>query len=152
LIPAADAPKSRLDGLMAKAILMKLYLAGSTYKGDVDSEGKYHGKGLLTFIDGTSYEGDFQHGFREGHGILNLPDGSVYKGGFKGELQNGFGELFMRDGTKIKTTWSYGRKNGNGTITDPSGKVKEVIFYHDAEYKQADQNPDCWNMLPTLGL
>ena len=33
-----------------------------SYKGEKDQDGKYHGKGIITFINGEQWEGEFKDG------------------------------------------------------------------------------------------
>ena len=51
-----------------------------SYEGEVDETGLSHGKGKMTFLDGSTYEGDFVHGLSDGFGILKSPNGESYEG------------------------------------------------------------------------
>ena len=61
----------------------KTYAKGGFYKGDLDTEGKPHGLGIWELEDGTRYEGECIHGWREGRGILVKPDGTRLEGWFE---------------------------------------------------------------------
>ena len=85
---------------------------GSFFEGERDSAGLPHGKGTsitlskqvignyvhgevhgvgrqFLFADGSTYEGNFDHGYRQGHGIERFADGSVYEGEWKRETTHG---------------------------------------------------------------
>jgi hypothetical protein len=40
------------------------------YKGDVNDEGKYHGKGVITYPNGEKYVGEFYNNSYDGKGVL----------------------------------------------------------------------------------
>ena len=40
------------------------------YKGDVNDEGKYHGKGVITYPNGEKYVGEFYDNSYDGKGML----------------------------------------------------------------------------------
>ena len=57
--------------------------------------GKKQGKGKLTSLDATLYEGQFENDKIKGEGVLLLPDGlTVYRGNFEGEKFHGKGVLY----------------------------------------------------------
>jgi hypothetical protein len=43
-----------------------VYKIGSKYDGDTNIEGKPHGKGKITYLDGSTYEGEFNLGLKQG--------------------------------------------------------------------------------------
>lgn len=52
------------------------YPNGAVYSGEWNSDKEKHGKGSMTFQDGSKYTGHFNSGLCHGLGILVLPDGS----------------------------------------------------------------------------
>ena len=50
---------------------------GAIYEGEY-LNGKFHGKGTLTFTDGMTYRGNFKDGLYYGYGVLNW-SGSEYR-------------------------------------------------------------------------
>ena len=66
--PVGTVPQPQLLNAFSRALIKKLNEASATYEGATNAEGNRHGKGKLTYVDGTSYEGNFQDGKREGHG------------------------------------------------------------------------------------
>ena len=60
-MPSAGTIPKVLD----KKLNLKVYdEQGSRYKGETNSEGLKHGKGKLTYMDGTTYEGQWVNGYR----------------------------------------------------------------------------------------
>lgn len=45
-----------------------------------------HGEGVMTYADGSSYEGEFINGKMEGNGTKNFVNGDAYTGKFKNNL------------------------------------------------------------------
>ncbi len=64
------------------------YPDGSTYRGEVDAglsatEGSWinpHGKGTMTYADGSKYEGSWRHGKKHGKGTMTYADGTKHEG------------------------------------------------------------------------
>jgi hypothetical protein len=54
----------------------------------------FHGKGILTFPDGSTYEGNWKEDKFFGKGVLTLPDGSKHDGEWSG---NKFKFLFKKE-------------------------------------------------------
>ena len=52
---------------------------GVVEEGDWESD-ELHGKGKLSYKDGTVYEGDFVHGRPNGKGTITYADGRIYEG------------------------------------------------------------------------
>ena len=47
-----------------------------TYEGELNQEGKYHGKGVITYSNGEKWEGEFKDGEPfNGQGTFTFPDG-----------------------------------------------------------------------------
>jgi hypothetical protein len=106
---------------------------GQIYEGEFDHKNnRYNGYGVLSYPNGSRYEGNLSDGYREGAGVMYLKDGSqiksnwkandisgvaqyadangnTYTGPFKGELPDGAGEIVMKDGQKIKVLMQAGK-------------------------------------------
>lgn len=82
------------------------------YEGSVDSDGLYHGKGSLIYVeDGVKYEGDFVHGEKEGKG--SAPSFTYF---------NSFlGSIFFPDGSSMTGTFSDGALEGPGVFIGNDG-------------------------------
>ena len=46
-------------------------------------DGKYHGKRIFSYPDGSKYEGEYKNDKKHGKGIYSYPDGEKYEGEFK---------------------------------------------------------------------
>ena len=78
------------------------YTEGDVYDGEWSMEGKRHGKGTLTFANGTKYAGEFVNGFFQGVGVLTFPDGGRYEGQFELGKYQGLGVFNNREGMKFE--------------------------------------------------
>ena len=120
---------------MTKAIIKKLNEAGAKYEGETDEKGTRHGMGKITFIDGTYYEGFWNHGKREGYGEARYSDGSIYKGEWRGDQRDGQGQLFYANGNFVTSLFKADQRHGNGQLVEKSGVKSECIYFHDLEVK-----------------
>ena len=78
------------DGLKVNGTLIKDEL---TYKGEFEFD-QAHGKGRITYKDGSWYEGEFRYSQPDGHGTYDLNNGWVYKGMLKAGNFEGIGAKF----------------------------------------------------------
>ena len=53
---------------------------GSRYEGQVNQDGKYHGKGVYSGSYGDRYVGEFRNHGCHGHGTMTYADGRVESG------------------------------------------------------------------------
>jgi hypothetical protein len=53
-----------------------------------------HGKGRMTWADGTYYNGGFVNGKTEGHGTRTYPNGDKITGQFKNDKKHGPAMLY----------------------------------------------------------
>lgn len=87
-----------------------------------------HGKGKMTYVDGSCYEGDWQRGVRQGSGRL-VADSAVYEGGFRDDLFNGQGELVQaKDGRVYRGGFRDGAFDGSGELRLDSGEAFKGQF------------------------
>jgi hypothetical protein len=86
------------------------------YSGDFDPEGRYHGKGAVTFIGGNTYAGEFCHGLMHGQGEFCWTDGVVYRGEFIEGRICGVGGYVWHDGSSYKGDLSCGMRHGHGVF------------------------------------
>ena len=99
-------PRKKWDvNYRASKMSHKTRPAQQNYDGDINSEGKPHGKGRLIYQNGVSFEGTWSHGKKHGQGMQISPCGRQYKG-----------------------IWSHGKKHGPGTFTFKNGTVLDIIF------------------------
>ncbi|MCH1548312.1 MAG: retroviral-like aspartic protease family protein [Flavobacteriaceae bacterium] len=64
---------------------------GVTFEGNFKKDVK-EGKGKITFIDGSFYNGEWINDKREGLGVFMKPNGDAYEGYFKNNMRNGVGK------------------------------------------------------------
>jgi len=70
-----------------------------------------HGKGVLTYKDGRTYDGDFIADKREGNGYLTWANGNWYKGEFRQNAQHGKGVFFSKElGKEQQGEWENGKR------------------------------------------
>ena len=97
---------------------------GWSYWGDLDENGKPHGKGKFTWESGLVYEGDFKNGKQDGQGTTTMPNGHViYTGGYKNGEMHGYGKKTNVDGSSYNGDFINGKKYGYGVSTDKDGNV-----------------------------
>jgi hypothetical protein len=89
-------------------------------------DGKYNGKGMLAFANGTNYTGQFKNGALNGQGTFTLASGVIMEGGFKDNEPNGPGTLTLASGDIIEGDWKGGEMIGIQTSLD--GTKKEGVF------------------------
>ena len=66
-----------------------------SYEGEYKN-GKYHGQGIYSYLDGSMYEGKWKDGEKHGHGTLTWSDGGKYVGEFNDDKPNGKGKEFNK--------------------------------------------------------
>ena len=105
----------------------------SLLNGNEYANGVFHGKGKLTFPDGSVYEGDFKNGKPHGRGIYTTttqcvregqfvegilhgdkcrstyPEGQTYEGSFQHGHIKGFGKATYVGGHKYEGNFAQGR-------------------------------------------
>jgi hypothetical protein len=140
------------------------YKSEAVYEGAL-ADGKPHGKGKWTRLNGSYYEGDFVHGLPSGHGKLVSERGVAYEGEFvegmahgKGRitfpadskmvsyeggvddaLPAGAGVLVTKEG-RLETTFLRGEAHGEGTFVPAGGSapIRGKWLYGDYQWPAAD--------------
>jgi len=103
------------------------------YEGELNDDGLYHGKGVITYPLGGKYVGEFKDGKRDGQGVHTYPSGSKYVGEFKDGKYNGQGTITHPDGEQYVGEYKDGKRDGQGAHTYPSGS-KYVGEFKDGKY------------------
>ena len=83
-------------------------------------EGMRHGRGLMFYKDGSSYDGHWENNKKQGHGLFNSPDGAVYDGNWEDNEINGQGVMRTAEndtGSGVYNgEWKDGLRHGYGTF------------------------------------
>lgn len=78
--PVGTVAQPQVLNALSRALIRKINEAGANYEGPLDQDGHRHGSGRITYIDGTTYVGEFAGGKRQGLGEQKYKDGTLYKG------------------------------------------------------------------------
>ena len=107
------------------------------YEGELDENGKPHGRGKWMYPDGT-YDGGWKHGLAEGEGTLKWTDADgeqyEYKGGWKDDKYHGKGTYKWADGRSYEGHWKDDKKNGHGVMTYANQDV------YDGEWRASEMH------------
>ena len=82
---------------------------GDHYVGQV-KDGKFNGKGILTYKTGAKYQGEFLNGNRHGSGTITQLNGNSFEGNFINDKKHGKGTLKWVSGSYIETDWEFGKR------------------------------------------
>ena len=74
--------------------------------------GVRHGLGVLKWIDGSKYAGEWASDHPCGFGVEKYSDGSSYSGGFHQDLRHGFGEFEVSPGVSYCGQFEHGEMHG----------------------------------------
>jgi len=105
------------------------------YKGEIDKKGNKHGKGLIIWNDGSSYEGEFKKDLRHGNGLFNWDNGESYKGEYTKDARTGIGIYQWPDGSKYEGSFLNGKRHGFGRFQTTSGIIYEGQWHEDIAHK-----------------
>jgi hypothetical protein len=101
------------------------------YKGDAASGYKPHGKGLMKFKTGSSYEGSWFNGRIHGRGRMVWDNGAKYEGEWDSGKRSGYGIYYWPDGSRYEGGWKDNRRNGYGIFTSKDGVEEKGIWKED---------------------
>jgi organic radical activating enzyme len=118
-----------------------IYPGSTKYVGKFE-DNKFHGKGILTSVDGDSYNGKFKNGKYDGLGTLITSD-EEYTGEWKSGQKYGQGEIKYSNGTRYKGEWKFGLQEGLGVLTFSNDEKIEGIFKNgmidEGEFKDGEK-------------
>ena len=80
------------------------------------------GKGILTWADGSVYEGWWQGDKACGKGRIIHADGDVQEGNWKDDKAHGFGIYYHSDGAVYQGEWLDDNQHGDGIEEWPDGQ------------------------------
>jgi len=84
--------------------------------------GKFHGHGTFTSLDGDKYDGEWVNGREHGLGTFTSRDGFVYVGEYKDGERNGHGTFTSFEGDKYVGEFKD-EKFWNGTTYEIDGNI-----------------------------
>jgi len=114
------------------------YADGSYYDGQWRND-KMHGKGTFVTADNEVYVGDYVEGVKHGRGHTTFPDGSFYAGDYQQGTVCGRGE-FIADGDIYEGEWEDNMEHGRGKLTYATGDVYEGDFSDDMKHGNGELN------------
>ena len=117
----------RKDEVLNSNLITKIYDSKDN-KSMNTCEEELTGIGILTWINGDKYEGEFVKGRRTGKGILTWANGDKYEGDFIEGKRTGKGVLTWANGDKYEGDFVEGKRTGKGTLTLVSGDKYEGDF------------------------
>ncbi len=115
-----------IDGIASgEGRMVRRYSGGKiTYAGGIH-DGKYDGRGIITWPSGARYEGEWRDGKTHGRGTYTWPKGDRYEGGFIDGERHGRGTYTWPNGNRYEGGWSDGNRHGFGTFTYRNGNRYE---------------------------
>jgi hypothetical protein len=87
---------------------------------------------VITFPDGTAYQGQAVNGVPEGRGVITFANGNVYDGQIHNGQPHGKGKLAYADGASFyEGYFKDGLRHGKGVLTRPFShmETKTVVIY-----------------------
>ena len=108
------------------------YDDGSIYRGGVKSvagEGKRHGKGKMTYLDGSFYKGEWKNDQRHGKGKMVYANGGSYDGDWKDDKMHGEGHFkCCSNKCHYDGAFKEDKKHGKGVHIYSDGSIYEGEF------------------------
>ena len=92
------------------------------------SQGKFHGKGIYTWPNGSKYDGEYKDDKKHGKGIFTWSNGDKYDGEYKDDKFHGKGIYTFANGSKYDGEYKYDKKHGLGKLTLVKGD-NGIAFY-----------------------
>ena len=87
-----------------------------------------HGRGILRWIDGTTYEGYWLDDKINIQGKLSLSNGDIYEGEWKDDKANGYGTYIKKNGDSYSGYWVNDKQNGEGKEIFPDGSTYKGYY------------------------
>ncbi|KAL4444491.1 hypothetical protein ABPG74_016784 [Tetrahymena malaccensis] len=115
-----DDPNSHLKEFRGSTELEN----GAIYFGEWIGDVRY-GKGIMTWQDGSKFEGYFKNSKANGRGRLVHANGEIYEGDWKDDKAHGYGVYTHLDGATYEGTWINDLQEGDGIERWPDGSVYE---------------------------
>jgi hypothetical protein len=113
-----------------RSTIKKNYEDGE-YEGDLNAEGERDGSGIMKYLEGDVYEGEWKEDVMEGLGTMVYDDGDKYTGHFLQGNFDGAGEYWYRNGDHYKGEWKNDAFDGDGMYSDHKGSKYEGAWKED---------------------
>ena len=107
--------------------------SGYEYVGDF-LDGKRHGQGAYTYLNGDRYVGQFKDDKFNGQGTFSFSIGDVFVGEFKDGKINGLGTLKFASGNKYVGQFMDEKRSGLGTLYSSNGAVAQNGIWADDKF------------------
>lgn len=95
------------------------YMTGGSYEGDWLHD-RPHGRGVMVYPNGDRYTGHWLTGLRSGDGVLECASGDVYDGKWAKDQPEGLGTMTYRNGATYIGNWKAGKRHCQGILKIPS--------------------------------
>eukprot|EP01040_Poterioochromonas_malhamensis_P010222 gene10222-11119_t len=110
-----------------------LYANGDIYDGEWN-DGERHGKGRQRFVSGDLYEGDWTDGIMQGKGKYSYVTGDVYEGDWREAMMHGIGTFRGAEGDVYEGEYDESRRHGKGKDILANGTIYEGVYYDDERH------------------
>jgi len=97
--------KKLQESSTASSAEMHLYSSGDKFSGSFNSSGERDGTGVMIFLDGGEYVGEWKNDLEHGFGTRTWIDGISFSGEWREGKMNGKGIYKMADGTILEGTF-----------------------------------------------
>jgi hypothetical protein len=92
------------------------------------------GTGVLQYVNGEKYEGQWKANFAHGQGTLTYADNDKYVGNWREGKKNGMGELYYVNGDKFRGDWEDDKACGIGLLEYANGDTYEGEWFNDQRH------------------
>lgn len=139
----ADGRKKRVVFDMGRLIDSKLLphevTGGGCVFGEFENFGMYkgwyrgnrikgfipHGRGVMRYVNGSVYTGQWKNGTMHGNGTIEWSEGSLYVGQWAHGKRSGYGTYTWANGDRYVGQWKENEMCGNGTFFHRDGSVEK---------------------------
>jgi hypothetical protein len=87
-----------------------------------------HGRGIMRYLNGSVYTGQWENGKMHGNGTIRWEDGSVYAGQWVHGKRTGYGSYMWASGDRYVGQWKENQLYGPGTFYHNNGFVEKGFW------------------------
>lgn len=125
-----DICKEQLTNEIINGKGIMTYDDGSIYEGEWIN-GNFNGQGKMIYKNGDIYNGDWKDNKANGKGKMVYNNGNVYDGDWKDNKANGHGKMIYKNGDVYEGEWKNDKANGKGVMIFSSGHIFEATWEND---------------------